>query len=183
LLCLFVFSPLVILFIYISNSIPLPNFPSTSPLSPSPTSYLYKGAPPPSHPFHPQLPRIPLLWVIKPPQDQGASLPLMPDNAILCYISRWSHIPPLTHLYSVVGSLVPGSSGGSGWLILLFFLWGCKPLSSFSPCPNSSIGVPRTQSYGWLCVYWSDSGRASQGTPLPGSCQQALLGINNSVWV
>ena len=28
----------------------------------------------------------------------------------------------------LVGSLVPGSSGRSGWLILLFFLCGCKPL-------------------------------------------------------
>ena len=27
-----------------------------------------------------------------------------------------------------VGGLVPGSSGVSGWLILLLFLWGCKQL-------------------------------------------------------
>ena len=32
------------------------------------------------------------------------------------------------HVYSMVPSLVPGSSGGSGWLIVLFFLWGCKHL-------------------------------------------------------
>jgi hypothetical protein len=29
-------------------------------------------------------------------------------------------------VYSLVGSLVPGNSGGSGWMRLLFFLWGCK---------------------------------------------------------
>jgi len=28
----------------------------------------------------------------------------------------------------LVGNLVPGSSEGSGWLILLFFLWNCKSL-------------------------------------------------------
>jgi hypothetical protein len=32
------------------------------------------------------------------------------------------------HVYSLVGGLVPGSCGGSGWLILLFFLGGCKLL-------------------------------------------------------
>jgi hypothetical protein len=32
-------------------------------------------------------------------------------------------------------------------------------------------------------LYWSGSGRASQETATSGSCQQALLGISNSVWV
>jgi hypothetical protein len=73
------------------------------------------------------------------------------------------------------------------WVILLFFLWGCKPLQflqSFSKlllwgfCAQFNIfGYV----YPHLC--WSDSGRASQGTAIPGSCQQALLGISNSVWV
>jgi hypothetical protein len=54
------------------------------------------------------------------------SLPLMPDKAILCYIYSWIH--GFLHVYSLVSGLVPGSSGGSGWLILLFFLWGCKSL-------------------------------------------------------
>jgi hypothetical protein len=31
--------------------------------------------------------------------------------------------------------------------------------------------------------YWSGSGSASQGTTIQGFCQQALLGISNSVWV
>jgi hypothetical protein len=34
-----------------------------------------------------------------------------------------------------------------------------------------------------LHLYWSGYSRASQGTDIPGSCQQELLGINNSVWV
>jgi len=45
------------------------------------------------------------------------------------------------------------------------------PFSSFSPFPNSSFGVPVI------------STRASQETSISGSCQQALLGISNSVWV
>jgi hypothetical protein len=117
---------LVILFIYISNVIPLPSFPSTNPLSPPLTPCLYEGAPPPAHPLPLQCPSIPLCWVIESSQDQGLPLPLMPNKAILCYISSWSHGSP--HVCSVVGDLVPGSFGGSGWLILLLFPWGCKPL-------------------------------------------------------
>jgi hypothetical protein len=53
---------------------------------------------------------------------------LMPYKAILCYIFDWSHRS--LQLYSFVGGLAPGNSGrGVGWLILMFFLWGCKPLS------------------------------------------------------
>jgi hypothetical protein len=67
-------------------------------------------------------------------------------------------------------------------LILLFFLWGC----SFSPSSNSSIGVPvLSPMFGCehLYLYLSGTGRASQGTAISGFCQQALLGIRNSVWV
>jgi hypothetical protein len=36
-----------------------------------------------------------LSWVIKPSQDQGSPLPVMPIKAILCYISSWIHgFPP-----------------------------------------------------------------------------------------
>jgi hypothetical protein len=37
---------------------------------------------------------------------------LMTDLAILCYICSWSH--GSLQVYSLVGSLVPGSSGGTG---------------------------------------------------------------------
>ena len=57
---------------------------------------------------------------IGPSQDQGSFLPLMSNKVILCYIYSWSH--GSLHVYSLVGGLVPGSSGGSGWLILLFLL-------------------------------------------------------------
>jgi hypothetical protein len=63
--------------------------------------------------------------------------PLMPDKAILCYIYGWSC--GSLHVYSLVGSLDPGSSG---WLILLFFLWGCKLLQL--------LQWPHDQFNGWL---------------------------------
>ena len=71
-------------------------------------------------------PGIPLYWGIEPSQDQGPLLSLMTNKAILCYICSWSY--GSLHVYSLVGGLVPGSSGGTGWFILLFLLWGCKLL-------------------------------------------------------
>ena len=37
-------------------------------------------------------------------------LPLIPNKAILCYMCGWSH--ESLHVYSLVGGLIPGSSGG-----------------------------------------------------------------------
>jgi hypothetical protein len=97
--------------------------------TPSPFPCFYDGAPLPIHlltpPHHPG---IPLHWSSKPSVDQGPLLPLRPDKAILSYICSWGHWS--FHVYSLVGGLVLGSSwgGGAGWLILLFFLWGCKTL-------------------------------------------------------
>ena len=56
----------------------------------------------------------------------GPLLPLMSIKAILCYICGWSH--GSLQVYCLVGGLVPGRSGGTGWFILLFLLWGCKGL-------------------------------------------------------
>jgi hypothetical protein len=36
--------------------------------------------------------------------------------------------PMSFHMFSLVGDLVPERSWGTGWFILLFLLWGCKPL-------------------------------------------------------
>jgi hypothetical protein len=58
-------------------------------------------------------PGIPLHWGIKPSQDQGLFLPLMSNKAILCYICGRSH--GSLHMYSLVGGLVPGSSGERSW--------------------------------------------------------------------
>jgi hypothetical protein len=96
-----------IFFIYILNVIPFPGFPSENPLS---------HPPPPAHqPIHPlplPCPGIPLQWGIEPSQDQGPVLSLMSHKAILCYICIWSH--GSLHVHSLVGGLVPESSGGTG---------------------------------------------------------------------
>jgi hypothetical protein len=67
-------------------------------------------------------PSIHLPWIIQPPHDQGALLPVLPTKSVLCSTSSYSHG------YSLVGGLLLGALGSSDWLILLFFLWGCKPL-------------------------------------------------------
>jgi hypothetical protein len=43
-------------------------------------------------------------------QDQKPLLPLMSNKAIFCYKCSWSH--GSLHMYSLVGSLIPGSFGG-----------------------------------------------------------------------
>ena len=106
----------------------------------SPSPGVYEGAPP--------SPSIPLHWCIEPSQDQGPPLPLILDKAILCYI--WSH--GSVHVYSWVGSLVPGSSrerGQSGWLIL-FFLWGCKSFQLLQSFLKLLHWGPHAQFNGWL---------------------------------
>jgi hypothetical protein len=70
-----------ILFVYISNVIPFPSFPSANPLSHPPLPCFYEGASPPSHPLLPHCPSIPLHWGIKPSQDQVPPLPLMSEKA------------------------------------------------------------------------------------------------------
>jgi hypothetical protein len=79
----------------------------------------------PTHPLLLPCPGIPLHWSIEPSQDQGPLLPLMSGKAILCHICSWSFESLL--VYSLVGGLVPGSSGGTGWFIL-FLLLDCKLL-------------------------------------------------------
>jgi hypothetical protein len=60
----------------------------------------------------------------------------MNEKEVLYYICSWIHV------YSFDDGLVPGSSGESGWLILLFFLWDCKPFNSFNPFSKSSVRDP-----------------------------------------
>jgi hypothetical protein len=100
--------------------IPFPHYPSElPPFHPSSPCSL-------THPLLLSCPGIPIHWDIKPSQDQGPLLSLMSNKAILCYIFGWRYEPLL--VYSLVSGLVPGNSGVTGWLILLFLLWGCKPL-------------------------------------------------------
>ena len=157
---------------------PLPN-----PLIPSPSPLPLRGGTPPTHTLQHQPSTIPLHWDIKPPQNQRSPLPLIPDKAVLCYICTWSHGPiPYTFFFD---GLVPGRAWGSGYLILLLFLWGCKfHFSSFSPSLNSSFGVPGLSPMvgcEYLHLYLLGAGRASQRIAMPCSCKQAFLGISHSV--
>jgi hypothetical protein len=109
---------LVILFTYISNLSSF-QFPLWKPPIPSHLTLLLWGCFPYSV-LLPHCPSITLCWGMGPSQDQGSSLPLMPNKAILYYICRWSH--GSLHVYSLICGLVSGSSGSSersGWLILL----------------------------------------------------------------
>ena len=76
----------------------------------------------------------------------------------------------------MVGGLVPGSSGGSGWLVLLLFLWCCKPFSSFRPSPNSFTGEPVLS---WLQAL----GRLWQSLSGDSYIRFLSASISNSVWV
>ena len=111
---------------------PLLGFPSANLLSHLP--FFYEGFSPLTHPLPNPHSQIPLHWGIEPSQNQGPLLPWLTDKAILFYICGWSY--GSLHVHSLVGGLVPGSSGGSGFLILLFFLWSCKPLQLLQSFPK-----------------------------------------------
>ena len=93
-----------------------------------PSPCLYEGALLPPSPFSLSSLSFPYPGSWSLHRTKGAPLLLMPDKDILFCISSWSH--KSCHMHSLVGGLVPGSFGGSGRLILLFFLWGCKPAPS-----------------------------------------------------
>lgn len=144
---------------------PIHSFPSPLPLW---------GCSPTHHPFLPHCSSIPLHWGIKPPQDHGLPLALMSDKAILCCLSIWSHGSFTIH--SLVGGIVPGSTGWSSQPTL-FFQWCCILL--FSPTPSASSPT-RMVGYKHPHLHWSGAGRNSQGIATTGSCQQAPL-ANNSL--
>ena len=129
-------------------------------------------------------PGILLHWGIESSQDQGPLLSMMTNKAILCYICSWSH--GSLHVYS-------------GWWFSPWEIWGfwlfdivVLPMGLQTPSApsvlslNSSTRVTKLSLMDGcvhLHLYWSSSSRASQETALSDSCQQALLGISNSVWV
>jgi hypothetical protein len=136
----------------------------------------------PTHPLLPPCPGILLHWGIKSSQDKGPLLSLMSKKAILSYICCWSH--GSLHVYSLVGGLVPWSSGCSGWVIL-FVLLVEKPLSSFSPFSKTSVWdtlLSPMVGCKHPPLHLSGSSRASQETGISASCQQAVVDIHNSVW-
>ena len=118
-----------IFFIYISNVIPFPCFPSENPLS-SPSFLCSPTHTPASWSWH-----SPIL-VHRAFTDQGSLLPLMTNKAILCYICDWSHGTLWLVVYSLgvlgllVGSYCCSSYGAT------------DPFSSLDSFSSSSIGDP-----------------------------------------
>ena len=111
-------------------------------------------------------PSIPLHWGMELSQDQRSPHSLMPEKAILYYISSWRHVS--AHLNALVGVLVLGISGGYGWLmILLFIVQVYKPLHLLHSFP---IGV--------LCSVWSVLVRLWQS--LSGDRYKRLLSSSTS---
>jgi hypothetical protein len=152
---------LTILFIYISNVILLPSFPSKISLSHPRSPCFYEGAPPPTHPptptpthppthshTHPPTPNFQLI-ALASPYTGSSSL-----HRTKGFSSNWFEIRQSSATYATGAMghsiciawlmLVPGSSGGEGvWLVDIVVLpVGFQtPFSSFSPS-NSSIGDP-----------------------------------------
>jgi hypothetical protein len=126
-----------ILFIYISNVIPFPRFPSRNPLFNPPSSYTTHSPTTTSLPWY-----SPAVghW---DSQDQGSLLPLIYGKAILCYICCWSH--GSLHVYSLVSGLVPWSTAGGGrvWLVDFVLLpMGCTPLQFLQSFLTPPLGNP-----------------------------------------
>ena len=135
-----------------------------------------------THPLLLPCPCIPLHWGIEPWKDQGPLLPLMTNKAILCYICDWSH--EFLHVNSLVGSLVPGSSWCTGGSYCCSSYGAANPFSSLDTFSSSFFGDPVLHPMDGCehpLLYLSGTGRASQEIALPDSCQQALVGIHNSV--
>jgi hypothetical protein len=142
-----IFFVLDIFFIYISNVITFPGLPSPgNPLSHTPSPCFYEGTPPLTHPLLPPHLSIPQHWGIKPPQDQGPLLPLMPNNPLLhMQLEPW--VPPCVlfgwwfSLWELLGV----------WLVNIVVL----PMGLQIPSAPSVLSLippwgPHAQSNSWL---------------------------------
>jgi hypothetical protein len=181
----FSFLLLIILFVYISNDIPLPSYPSTHPTfhtcTPSPFAYMKVLTHLLTYLFLPHCHSIPLCWGIKHPWDPGPPLPLLSGKAILCPICIWSHWSLQVHF--LVGGPVSGYwAVRPAYVVLLMGLQASAPpvLPPVHPLGSlssvwwlvPSIHICIGQLLAWL----------PQGTATPDSCQQVPLDYDKSVW-
>jgi len=113
----------------------------------SPSPCLYECTSSSVHPLSFQRPRIPLPRVIEPPQHQGAPLPVIPNNAILCYIASWSHgSPPMPYLWmcTLWWWFSPGELWGI-WLVDIVLPMGLQtPLLPSVFALTNPLGFPRS---------------------------------------
>jgi hypothetical protein len=73
----------------------------------------------------------------------------MPDKTILCYICIWSY--ESLHVYSLVGGLVPGSSGRSGSILLIIHSLGQNLFQIHTIENSKSIHIMITKGI-WFAV-------------------------------
>jgi hypothetical protein len=168
---------------------PFLGFPSRNPISHPPSPCFYEGS---SHPpIHSCLTSLPWHSPTLEPQAFTEPMTSPPTDARkghpLLHMQLEPWIPPCVLFGWWFSPWELGVGGrGSGWFIVLFLLWDCKPLQLIQFFLNSSTGDPvLSPMVGWEHppLYLSGSGKASQETAILVSCQQALLGIHSSVWV
>ena len=158
---------LVILFIYISIVVTLYNFPSKNSLSPpSPLPLWWRSL---------------TLWSTPASATEHCCTLGTSTGSRSSPYSYWKDNPLLyiqlepcgPHVYSLVGSLVPGKFEGSGLLTLLFFLCGSKPLQLLQSLPLLLHWGFHSQSDVWLLTTASVMIRFWQS--LSGDCFTRLL--------
>jgi hypothetical protein len=89
-------------------------------------------------------------------------------------------------VFSLIGGLVPGSSGVLISSYCCSTYGAANPFSSLGTFSSSFTGDPVFHPMDGCkhpILHLSGTGRAPQETALSGSCQPALVGIQNSVWV
>ena len=155
---------------------PLSQFSLQNPLSyPLPTCF-YESASPQTNLYPPHCLGIPLYWGTKDLYSY--------DARQCCPLLYMGLEPKVSLCVPFVGGLVLVSSGGLvGWYYTSFY-GIANPVRSFSPFSSSFIGVPVLSPMlgcEHLPLFLSVSGRASQEIAITGYCQQALVGICNSV--
>jgi hypothetical protein len=118
-------------------------FPLRKPPSKPPSPCFYVGALPSTYPLPPHCSNIPLHWDIESPEDQGSPFPLIPDKAILCYISCRSY--GSLHVYSFFGGKL------KSWELWVFWLVDIVILNMGLQTPSASSVPPLTPPLGSPC--------------------------------
>jgi hypothetical protein len=73
------------------------------------------------------------------------------------------------HVFSLIDGLVPRSSGGTGWFILMFLLWGFRPLQLpgyFSKFFIGDLVLCPMDDYEHQLLYLPGTDRGSQETAI-----------------
>ena len=136
--------------------------------TPIPSPCLYEGAAPPTHSRPPDL-AFPYSGASNTPGPRASPPTDVQQGHPLPHMQPAPWVPPCAFF---------------GWCSCSSLHGAANPFSSFIPFSNSCIRDPKlspTVGCELPPLSLSGSGRASQETAISGSCQQALVGIHNSV--